>query len=186
MFRKSKQQVTERVSQYANECDFSVIFEEDAQRLYLLALLLTADRSSAEACVVAGLEDCVEGNAVFKDWARAWSVRTVIKRAIRMVVPSATQKAGGTAVNQLLGFHPAAQGLVDAIIPMAAFERFVFVLSVLEGYSDRDCSTLLACPQHQVTEARVRILQQLKPLEPCASAPADCKSHLLRALSTVA
>jgi hypothetical protein len=186
MFRKTKHQATERTSQYANECDFSIIFREDAQRLYLLALLLNADHSRAEACIIAGLEDCIEGNAVFKDWARAWSMRTVIKRAIQVVAPNPLQKTGGPAVTPLPETSMGAQALLAAVTPMPAFDRFVFVLSVLEGYSDRDCATLLSSPQSLIAASRVRTLQQVKPLETCAAeAPADCKLRLL-ALSTVA
>jgi DNA-directed RNA polymerase specialized sigma24 family protein len=186
MFRKTKHQATERTSQYANDCDFSVIFQEEAQRLYLLALLLTSDHSRAEACIVAGLEDCIEGNAVFKDWARAWSMRMVIKRAIQMVVPNPLQKTGGPALTPLPETSVGAQALLAAVTPMSAFDRFVFVLSVLEGYSDRDCSTLLSCPQSLIAASRVRTLQQVKPLEAgAAESPADCKLRSL-ALSTVA
>ncbi len=186
MFHRTRQQTAGRTTEYASECDFSIIFQEDAQRLYLLALLLTANHSRAEQCVVAGLEDCIEGNAVFKDWARAWSMRTVIKRAIQMVAPNPLQKTGGPAVTALPETGAGAQALVAAITPLAAFDRFVFVLSVLEGYSDRDCATLLGSPQPLIAASRVRTLQQVKPLETCAAeAPADCKLRLL-ALSTVA
>jgi len=40
------------------------------QSLYTLGFLLTADPQTAETCFVRGLEDSVEGNAVFKEWAR--------------------------------------------------------------------------------------------------------------------
>ena len=34
---------------------------------------------------------------------------------------------------------------VSAILELAHLERFVFVMSVLERYSDHDCSILLGC-----------------------------------------
>ena len=55
---------------YASSDDFHRVFDEDMNSLYLLSLLLTADRVKAEQCFVSGLEDAVESNPVFKEWAR--------------------------------------------------------------------------------------------------------------------
>src|SRR5207237_9434291 len=41
------------------------------------------------------------------------------------------------------------------------FERFVFVMAVLEGYSPRECSALLGCPVQDVIEAKSLALQRL-------------------------
>jgi len=38
-----------------------------------------------------------------------------------------------------------------AVIALASFERFVFVMSVLERYSDQECSLLLDCSRGEVT-----------------------------------
>jgi len=40
------------------------------------------------------------------------------------------------------------------LVALADFERFVFVMSVLEGYSDQDCSVLLGCSEQDVRETR--------------------------------
>ena len=48
-----------------------------------------------------------------------------------------------------------------AILGLRPFERFVFVMSVLEGYSDQGCSVLLGCTPRDVVAARVRAFQQL-------------------------
>src|SRR5215831_21002533 len=83
-------------AQYATCADFSRIFAEDMKNLYLLALVLTADSEKAEQCFVSGLDDCTSGNQVFREWARSWARRVVIKRAIRMIAPQpegATRKA---------------------------------------------------------------------------------------------
>jgi hypothetical protein len=42
---------------------------------------------------------------------------------------------------------------------LAPLERFVFVMSVLERYSDRECSLLLYCMVKDVIDARSRSLQ---------------------------
>src|SRR4029077_10222346 len=76
-----------RSTLYASRDDFRRIFDEDMNGLYLLSLLLTADREKAEQCFVSGLEDAVEGNPVFKEWARSWARRAIIQNAIRVINP---------------------------------------------------------------------------------------------------
>jgi DNA-directed RNA polymerase specialized sigma24 family protein len=48
-----------------------------------------------------------------------------------------------------------------AIIELDALERFAFVMSVLEGYSDQDCQILLGCSRQTVVNARARALEHL-------------------------
>ena len=43
-----------------------------------------------------------------------------------------------------------------AVLALEDFERFVFVMSVLERYSEHDCALLLGCTRRQVNEARER------------------------------
>jgi hypothetical protein len=50
---------------------------------------------------------------------------------------------------------------VRAILDLAPLERFVFVMSVLERYSDNDCSTLLGCARRDIATLRTRAMQQL-------------------------
>src|SRR6516225_6532078 len=76
-----------RALEYASARDFCSIFHQDMDVLYRLALALTGDAGQAEQCFVAGLDECIEGNAVFKEWARSWSRRVVIKNAIRIISP---------------------------------------------------------------------------------------------------
>jgi hypothetical protein len=56
---------------------------------------------------------------------------------------------------------PEANAAITNILKLRDFERFVFVLSVLETYSDQDCSVLLGCSRQDVREAKTRALQQL-------------------------
>lgn len=76
-----------RATQHASAGDFCSVFHQEMDVLYWLALALTSDESKAEQCFVAGLGECIEGNAVFKEWARSWSRRVVIKNAIRLILP---------------------------------------------------------------------------------------------------
>ena len=145
--------------EYASAEDFCQIFNAEMTSLYCLALALTVDEAQAEQCLVTGLEDCISGNAVFKEWARSWSKRVVIKNAIQLVSPvaGANAYASQDCAQVQPGSGPA---LVLATLgPLQPFDRFVFVMSVLEGYSDHECSALLACTIGEVGKARVRALQ---------------------------
>ena len=101
MFRR-KQSQHERATEYATCKDFQQIFKEDMAGLHLLAYLLTADKTKAEQCFVAGLEDSIHGNLVFKQWARTWSKRAIIQNAIKTVAPAVAQ---GAAVQENAAFE---------------------------------------------------------------------------------
>jgi hypothetical protein len=77
----------ENANQYASREDFRRIFSEDKNGLYQLSPLLTRDSVKAEQCFVGGLEDCVTGNSVFREWARSWAKRAIIQNAIRKLNP---------------------------------------------------------------------------------------------------
>jgi DNA-directed RNA polymerase specialized sigma24 family protein len=47
----------------------------------------------------------------------------------------------------------------SAILALPDFERFVYVLSVLEGCTDQECATLLGVSPPQIEETRLRALQ---------------------------
>jgi hypothetical protein len=53
---------------------------------------------------------------------------------------------------------------VSAILELKPLERFVFVMSALEHYSDHECSILLGCARKDVINARARALQHLVKL----------------------
>src|SRR5215813_2602360 len=160
--RKENQRARERATEYATCKDFRQIFSEDMTGLHLLAYLLTADVAKAEQCFVAGLEDSIHGNLVFKQWARAWSKRAIIQNAIKMVAPAVGQP---TAVKEITPPTQSGTGtnnpLIFLIMEWTPFERFVFVMSVLEGYSVRECSSLLACRDQDVLTAKSEVLQRL-------------------------
>lgn len=153
---------------YATAADFEQIFTEDMSGLYLLSFLLTGDRDKAEECFVAGIGESTKRNKVFKEWARSWARRTVIQSAIRIVGPGQRpgsvprNSAAASAVARAMDSSPLAlQAEVSAILELAPLERFVFVMSALERYSDHDCSILLGCAQRDITAARALALQHL-------------------------
>jgi len=156
-----------RTTQYATTADFCRIFAEDMENLYFLALVLTADPDRAEQCFVSGLDDCATGNQVFGEWARSWARRVVIKNAIRMIAPrsEADRFVNGSAAKQINPFTveraQSVRAEISAVLGLADFERFAFVMSVLEGYSDQDCALLLGCTRETLMGARLSALQQL-------------------------
>ena len=143
--------------------DFCQIFREDMSGLYQLSFLLTANHEKAEQCFVASLEDSLAGPSVFKDWARSWARRRIIQNALRVIKPQPSGENGDTpaAPADINGTaHPASAELF-AILDLRPFERFVFVMSVLERYTDQDCAILLGCGRRDVIAARSRALQQI-------------------------
>jgi DNA-directed RNA polymerase specialized sigma24 family protein len=156
---------TEKAQTYATSTDFCRVFAENMDSMHLLSLLLTADHTEAEECFVSGVEDCVKGNYVFRDWARSWAQRTIIRSAVRMLAPRRNQSTStpvpGDPVNCRFGRTPEADAAIASILGLEDFERFVFVMSVLERYSDQDCSVLLGCSRQDVRESRMRALQYI-------------------------
>jgi hypothetical protein len=64
---------TETSQAYATRIEFCRVFAENMDGMHLLSFLLTADQTKAEECFVSGLEDCVEGTYVFRDWGQSWA-----------------------------------------------------------------------------------------------------------------
>ena len=146
---------------YASNGDFCRIFREETDSLYQLSFLLTADRDKAEQCFVSGLEDSLKGSRVFKEWARSWARRAIIQNAVRVIKPRPMGENVPSGFNSSGKTLEADSGETAAILELAPFERFVYVMSVLERYSDQDCSVLLGCSRRDVNAARIRALQQI-------------------------
>jgi DNA-directed RNA polymerase specialized sigma24 family protein len=146
---------------YASNGDFCRIFSEETDSLYRLSFLLTAERVKAEQCLVSGLEDSLKGSRVFKEWARSWARRAVIQNAMRVINPRLMEKNTASSFNGSGRTLAAEQVEIAAVLDLAPFERFVFVISVLEHYSEHECSVLLGCSRRDVIAARSRALQQI-------------------------
>jgi hypothetical protein len=161
-----------RPTPYASCNDFRQVFDEEMNSFYQLAFLLTADHETAEKCFVSGLDDVVKGNPVFKEWTRSWARRAVILNAVRVINPrpadgngcgrSSSDPARSNPVNNNGNRpEPVQQAEIAAVLELEAFERFVYVITVLERYSDQECSVLLGCTRRDVVAARTRALQQI-------------------------
>jgi DNA-directed RNA polymerase specialized sigma24 family protein len=153
-------------SLYASHEDFHTIFNEDLKDHYQLSFLLTRDPAKAERCLVTGLEDCVSGNRVFREWARSWAKRTIVQNAIRELKPRPSQSNSplSGAMFSDMDRHskgPGGHFEIDAVLRLADFDRFVFVMTVLGHYSEHDCALLLGCSARDIREGRTRALKEL-------------------------
>ena len=146
--------VGEKPSRYATATDYYRIFVEEMDSLYLLAFLLTADKDAAEQTIVGGLGECVEHIGVSMERARSEARRAIVKAAIRKIIPTpqvgANEFFGSAKTREPLG----ASNPFEFIVSLRAFERFVFVMSVLEGQSYEDCQSLLNCSRQEIVMAR--------------------------------
>jgi DNA-directed RNA polymerase specialized sigma24 family protein len=156
----TKKTTAEEATPYATAADFCRIFKQNMDRLYLLSFLLTADRALAERCFVSGLDASSKGNPVFKEWAESWARRTIILKAIQLIQPRPFVETTPPG-NRDRGTEPEE---LAAIAELPAFERFTLVMSVLEQYSDQECSLLLNCTRSDVAAARTRAFEELARL----------------------
>jgi hypothetical protein len=121
----------ERATPYPPGTDFSNILTDEMRSLYQLSFLLTADLGKTEQCFISGMGECEEEIGVFMAWTRGQARRAILKHVF------------------------------DAILGLNAFERFVYVMSVLERQSDDECSILLKCSRRDVVVARSLALECL-------------------------
>jgi len=161
----AKGQAQAQAALYATSGDFCRIFKEDMKSLYLLSLVLTADPEKAEQCFVSGLDDCAAANQVFQEWARSWARRAIIKNAIRLVELGTPDANPVSIATEAKGFSDHVglelQAQITSLLGLQSLERFTLVMSVLEGYSDRECTLLLGCTRASLISARSRALQQI-------------------------
>lgn len=134
--------------------EFADVWLDDITNLYLLSFLLTADKVLAEQCFSDAMMDYVGGSSGFADWANGPGKVAVIRRAYQTIRPVPKRVHSWS-------FAPGARPLISAahqpfstITSLGAFERFVFVLSVLEGAADDVCAALLACELADIAESR--------------------------------
>jgi hypothetical protein len=164
VIRSYKTEIANFRTDYAKYVDFCRVFTTDTKGLYLLAFLLTANHAESERCFVATVEKAFNNQAVFKEWARSWVKRMLIENAIEIVssgaVPNSHQRDFWSAEQH----GPQRECEIDTVTELAVFERFVFVMSVLERYSIWECALLLGCGMNQIAEARITALRRLPDL----------------------
>jgi hypothetical protein len=158
---------------YATREDFFKIFDQDLNGLYQLSFLLTGNHQKGERCFVSGIEDCAKENRVFREWARAWAKRVIAENAIRELSPHRTHSSS-SSIPTVISRNRQSKGPighfdVDSVLGLADFERFVFVLCVLERYREHECALLLGCSASEVREARTRAIEEMAKFRPRGS-----------------
>jgi hypothetical protein len=150
------QQAQQKSATYAASEDFCRIFAQDMDHLYLLSLLLTGDEAMAERCFADALRDSAQSPRVFREWAHSWARRMVVQTAIQMLRPRAAERSAPRHTHDFVE-----RPEIAAVLALPDFDRFVFVMSVLERDTDHDCALLLGCSRSDVVAARIRALQQI-------------------------
>ena len=161
MFRSNKPKIANFRAEYVKHADFCDVFKKDTKPLYLLAFLLTANHEESEQCFLSTVEEAFNGQAVFKEWARIWVKRRLIENAIKIISPGSARNG---QKRDLWGAGQCENCEIDRVTKLDAFERFVFVMSILERYSNWDCSLLLKCSMNKVAQARMKALRRLPDL----------------------
>jgi hypothetical protein len=175
--RWSGQKASDR-SEYASNEDFASVFESERVGLQRLALLLTANSEAAKRCLIRAFRECVARSSVSKDWVLSWTRRMVIRNAISIVMDTGDQSFVNTnddAHNGLIAFSPddslGAIATPESILDLPQFERFVFVICVLERYSIHDCALLLGKSPREVGEVRYRVGNQVRQIDELGNNP---------------
>lgn len=172
MSRLRWKQVERKANQYATSEDFCRVFMKKVDSLYGFTFLLTKDQREAEKCFVAGLEDCLNANQIRKDFALSWARYAIIKQAIRELRPRPDRRSPfskqevADPINSVADLE--LQVSMDGVLSLETFERFVFVMSVLERYSEHECSFLLLCSPRDIRNARLKALQQVATNPVCS------------------
>jgi hypothetical protein len=157
--------------------EFADAWLDDVIKLYLLSFLLTADKVLAEKCFSDAMDDYVgsPGDAA-DEWARESGRIAVIGRAVQLIRPVPKSVDSWSFVS---GSRPLLSPLhqpFSAITSLGAFERFVYVLSVLEGYSAEECAALLECGPAEVDCSRDLANRLLSAMELGDQLWHDCDS----------
>lgn len=143
--------------EYATVSDFCTLFKTEANRFYFLCRLLLVDPAKAEHCFVLSLEACLKSHRVFREWTQRWATHTIIKTSIQM-----NERNGVPAVHASAPTgNRKADMLLAAMQTLSSVDRIVYVMSVLERYSDQECATLLGITLRETKAARERALTQL-------------------------
>jgi hypothetical protein len=153
--------VDQRATPYATAADLFKTLTEEMHSLYLLSLLLTADNDKAEQCFVSAMGECLEEVGAFMEWTRSRARRAILKYAIQMIMPVPDHADGLSFIGLKPPAASAGNNPLAAILALDSFERFVFVISVLEGRSEQDCAILLRSSRRDIMIARVLALKRL-------------------------
>lgn len=152
---------------HASPDDVRRVFVEHVSSLYKLSFLLTGNRDDAEQCFVAAVDETVEATRVPKHSIRSRAKRAIVRQAVRVLKPRPQERSDGRLalgnisdrdyLETLSGRH----AVIHRVLSLRVFERFVFVLCLLERHSVEECAQLLNCNVQEVLEGRMRALVQI-------------------------
>ena len=148
-----------RAREYATETDFCRVFDEQMNRFFFLSLLLTGDEQEAELCLMQSLESCKQSRRVFREWAERWATHSIIRSAIQIVEPTRLRPLLPPEIPDELTSDP--ESMLATLRTFPALDRFIYVMSTLEKYSDRECASFLGCSPRGIPLARARAFRQL-------------------------
>lgn len=150
--------------EYAGKEEFVSLFERERANLWRLAWLLTANSEAAKQCVLRAFRECTASSSVSKDWILTWTRRVVVRNAIRLVMGIDGQSFVNTNDNANDGSIASVPNdwlkeivEVGSIVDLPQLDRFVFVLCILERYSNQDCALLLGRSLREIIEAQKRV-----------------------------
>ena len=163
--------VSER-DEYARREEFVSVFQCERIGLQRLALLLTANSEAVRRCLIRAFRECIASSSVSKEWVLRWTRRMVIRNAISLVMGPEGELFVNTnddADDGFVAFSPDdSPGVIaasESILDLPEFERFVFVICVLERYSIHDCALLLGKSRRDINEARQRVGNQVGQID---------------------
>ena len=159
-------------AKYATSSDFCSYFLGSLRELYLLAFLLTGCHANAERCLILTAEECLGETRVFRGWESTWGRRRLVSNAIRLVFD---ERSGGIGELDSWRERNSDSPQFEAISAVTTLDppllRFAFVMSVLERYSLHDCALLLGCSPREVSQMRVRAINDLSHFVPMLRPP---------------
>src|ERR1700739_947203 len=95
------------------------------------------------------------------EWVSSWARRAILKCAIQMIKPVPEHPDSLPLIRRKGPATSADNNPFAEILALGAFERFVYVMSILEGQTEQDCAVLLRCSRRDVMIARVLALTRL-------------------------
>jgi DNA-directed RNA polymerase specialized sigma24 family protein len=161
VFRFNKPKIANFRADYAKHDDFCAVFAKDTRSLYLLAFLLVTNHGESEQCFTLTIEEAFKEHAVFKDRILSWVKCKLIENAIKIVSPASTRSDPQRDPWNAGQHRTQGEREIDTVTKLAPFERFVFVMSILERYSNCDCALLLGCSKNKVAQAKMKALRRL-------------------------
>ena len=147
-----------RFCSYATEDDFNQLFTAEVNDFFRLSLQLTADARKADRCLTLAMKDCSGAKTIFRDFARVWARRMVIRNAIHLLQSIDSDSA---CDEQSSGLQNENHLKMTPVLGPPEFDRLAFVICVLEHFSIQDCALLLRKSPKDVNEAIARAENQL-------------------------